>query len=76
MHRDSIEVEITEDGKVIWKTGKISAAGHSDADQLQADLEAVMGGPVQRSRTGAAPAHSHTHEHGHIHAHEGHHHGH
>ncbi len=69
MPQAEISLEILEDGTIKWKTGRIPDAHHADADALQADLEAALGGEVKRTSTAAKPHHVHHHDH--VHQHEG-----
>jgi hypothetical protein len=62
-----INIEILEDGTVKWKTGKIPDAHHVDADLLQKDLEAGLGGEVKRTSTAAKPGRVHHHDDAHEH---------
>jgi hypothetical protein len=63
-----INLEIGEDGTVTWKTGRIPDEHHDDADALQAELEKLLGGEVQRTQK-AGKAHVHTHADGTVHEH-------
>ncbi len=65
-----IEIEILADGTVKWKTGKIPDAHHNDADELQKELEAALGGPVERKAIAGKPRHVHTHTDGTVHTHD------
>ncbi len=64
-----IEIEILEDGTVKWSTGRIPDEHHDDADKLQQELEAALGGEVKRTQKVAKGPHVHTHG-GHVHTHE------
>ncbi len=64
-----IQIEILEDGQVLWNTGKIPDAHHSTADELMADLEKTLGGPVTSVSRAAKPRHTHHHDHEHVHEH-------
>lgn len=63
-----IEITILDDGTVKWSTGRIPAEHHDDADKLQLELEAALGGPVERTQKAAKGPHVHAHG-GHIHEH-------
>lgn len=70
MAKAEIEIEILEDGTIKWKTGRIPDEHHSDAEELQKDLEQALGGEVTRKQTVAKPVHVHHHGHSHEHTHE------
>ena len=65
-----ISLEVLDDGTVKWRTGKIPAEHHTDADALQVDLEKTLGGEVQRQQNAAKPHQVHHHDHTHEHTHE------
>lgn len=64
-----IELEILEDGTIKWSTGRIPDEHHDDADKLQKELEAALGGEVVRDKKFAKHPHVHV-DGGHVHHHD------
>jgi hypothetical protein len=69
MAKAEIELDILADGTVRWKTGKIPDAQHAEADELQKELEAALGGEVQRTKRAAKQPSVHHHDKVHQHIH-------
>lgn len=61
MNTDKLDIEILEDGTLRIQTDKISGPNHMSADQLLAEINKLVGGPVQTQKR----PHVHTHVHAH-----------
>jgi hypothetical protein len=66
---DSMTLEILEDGTITVKTSAISDANHMSADEMLAQLNDLMGGPVKIEPNKDAKRMAHSHQHGHAHTH-------
>ena len=70
--KDVIRYEVLEDGTISIETDRVSGVNHVSADEMLAQLDAVMGGTRKtRKREGHEHKHAsvgkHTHDHGHVH---------
>lgn len=67
---DTIKVQILEDGTIKLETDKVSAAVHTNAENLLSEMAKLTGGTVKKVHKGM---HRHQHnQHTHIHQHHDH----
>jgi hypothetical protein len=68
--KNTIDIIVSDDGRVIIKTSSIASADHILADRMLSELPALLGSEsVQRSRL-QSQASQHQHQHHHSHEHE------
>lgn len=65
MAKDTLEIEILEDGTIKTQTDHFSAAHHQSAEEFLQEITRQAGGPMQRNRN---PHKKHV-GHSHVHAH-------
>jgi len=71
--KNTIDITITEDGRVIIRTSSIASADHLAAERMLAELPALLGSEsVQRSRLPSQAQHQHHHHQHHDHEHHEH----
>lgn len=66
--KDTITIDILEDGTIRFETSPISGPIHASAEKFLADVKEATGGQQTRARRGHAHGHAHhhhTHEHKH-----------
>jgi hypothetical protein len=65
--KDTIKIEILDDGRLKITTDKVSAANHTDAEHLLDHIQKACGGPVTVTQNRGGHEHPHEHQHHHQH---------